>query len=201
MVALAGLYTLIALEEISWFQRVFDIETRGRFLENGQKEINLHNFATTFTGQSFFLGTFLFGALLAFALDSTELPERFDRYRPLVPGRATLVIVGAASALTYETWNIALFQFAFFGSVVILALTAIRTRDPLIGLTAVAAVVVQLVSLAYGDQMIRAWDESEVRESLIPIGFLFHAIALQSVGGDRSSTSNRATSPALDDLR
>jgi len=40
---LAGLFLFIALEEISWGQRIFNIETPDLFSKNYQGEINIHN--------------------------------------------------------------------------------------------------------------------------------------------------------------
>ncbi len=40
---LFGFFIFIALEEISWGQRIFELQTPEQFIENKQNELNIHN--------------------------------------------------------------------------------------------------------------------------------------------------------------
>ncbi len=59
---------VIAMEEISWGQRIFGWGTGGWFGDtNAQNETNLHNADTEFTHWAFWGGTLLLGALIPYA--------------------------------------------------------------------------------------------------------------------------------------
>jgi hypothetical protein len=47
-------------EEISWFQRILNIENPQLFNANLQGEMNLHNFSTNYVENAFYFGTFTF---------------------------------------------------------------------------------------------------------------------------------------------
>ncbi|NJN44664.1 MAG: hypothetical protein HC806_08075 [Anaerolineae bacterium] len=55
-----------AMEEISWFQRVFEVESPTIFTRTDQKELNLHNFATNYVENIYYTGAYLF--LVVFAV-------------------------------------------------------------------------------------------------------------------------------------
>lgn len=78
---IAGLGSLvffvIAMEEISWFQRVLEIETPEFFMErNVQNETNLHNMYTHTSEHVYYLGAFLLLVLLPYFRE--EIGEFLD---------------------------------------------------------------------------------------------------------------------------
>lgn len=48
LVLLSFTFFIMAMEEVSWFQRVLEIETPKLFEGNGQDEMNLHNYASSY---------------------------------------------------------------------------------------------------------------------------------------------------------
>src|SRR5690606_34787056 len=57
---LALLFFVICMEEISWMQRVLNIETSEVFLQlNEQEEINLHNIFTNTAEKIYYAGAFV----------------------------------------------------------------------------------------------------------------------------------------------
>lgn len=61
---LAGIFVLLGLEEVSWFQRVLDLPTPDFFEVNRQREINFHNFATVGTANAYFLAACIFSVVM-----------------------------------------------------------------------------------------------------------------------------------------
>jgi hypothetical protein len=60
----------------------------------------------------------------------------------------------------------------FFVSLFAVGADAHNTRRPAVHLLAGAMLVTQSVLVFWGDRMARTWDESEVRELLIPLAFV-----------------------------
>jgi len=92
LVALVCLFG--AGEEISWGQRIFDIETPQSLMEhNAQKEMNLHNLTFEWNGKEVKVNRLVFGrgltlALLLYLLVLTPLHRRNARVRRIVDGWA-----------------------------------------------------------------------------------------------------------------
>ena len=191
LLGLAGVMFLLGLEEVSWFQRVFDVETPERLLAagNAQGELNLHNFATSASGNAYYVGAFSFALLWPYLLGDRELPRKLSWTSDIVPHPLVLLVSAPALALSFEKWDVFWINAMLWGGLVMVATIAIgsgkaiegpRWVQPLVG----AAVVTTLVVLAtWGDRMTRSWDESEVRELVIPFGFLLYAILV----ADRAS--------------
>src|SRR5690606_26277451 len=87
-VALLALFG--AGEEISWGQRIFDIETPAALkARNAQEELNLHNLTFEFRGEVYKVNKVVFGrgltlALLLYLLVMTPLHRRNPRIRALI---------------------------------------------------------------------------------------------------------------------
>ena len=170
--ALGTICLLLGLEEISWFQRVFEIESPEFMLNrNGQQELNLHNLATNLTGNVYYVGAFCWCVLLPGLLGDRVLPPSLHPLRPVLPSRLVLFGSAAAAAVVYEMWNIMWIQLTFWMTLVLLVLAGVTTqrrRLPL--LIAAATTIVAVVFLTKGSVMIRNWDDTEVRELIIPYG-------------------------------
>lgn len=189
-VGIAGMYLVLGLEEISWFQRVLDIEATGRFANNAQHETNLHNFATNFTGQTFFVVAFVVGVAIPFVRGGR--PTRHP-IAAVIGSTGAIYLIGGASALTYELWNIAAFQLIFFASVAVVVLVALHERTTLGLAVAALMVLTQILLVVAGDRMVRTWDETEVRELLVPAGLVVAAWAARQPA--RTSRSPHPTPP------
>jgi hypothetical protein len=163
---------LIAGEEVSWFQRVFDF--RPAWIErNWQKETNLHNFSTdAFENAYFFLAGFVALVLLPTARALRMLDGRLAPLSRLCP-RESLIGVGTLiSAFNYDMVMGAPTQIAFWGSIGVLAALAWHCTDRRGRFIALAwlavAVGLQACFLAFGHQSSRRWDVTEYKELLIP---------------------------------
>ena len=165
---------LLGLEEISWFQRVFEVESPEFMVNrNGQQELNLHNLATGATGNAYFVGAFLFGVAAPFVLADRRLPARLSWLEPVVPSRSVLFATATSAAVVYEMWNIVWIQMAFWLTLVALAgLGDGRSSRRLGRVLLVVAVLVAAAHLGFGEEMIRSWDDTEVRELIIPFGLV-----------------------------
>ncbi|MCJ7599595.1 MAG: hypothetical protein MUO41_13440, partial [Methyloceanibacter sp.] len=118
---LSGLLFLIAMEEISWFQRVFDLHTPVWLMEiNHQDEMNLHNIVTDQVENAYYFGAFIFLVLLPFVADAAPRWRLVERFANFVPGRFVVVVGAVATAFCYAMWNILWIQFSVFASVFIL---------------------------------------------------------------------------------
>ena len=85
-------FVLFAMEEISWGQRIFQVESTQFFLENSdQQEINIHNVLQNWldfrTNRVAGVVLFVYGALLPFIPRSSWLKGLLDKFGVLVPGR------------------------------------------------------------------------------------------------------------------
>ena len=129
---LSGLLFLIAMEEISWFQRVFDLHTPPWLMEiNHQDEMNLHNIVTDQVENAYYFGAFIFLVLLPFIADAAPRWRLVERFGDFVPGRFVVVVGAMATAFCYAMWNILWIQFSVFASVFILiAYAAAAVRGP-----------------------------------------------------------------------
>ena len=66
LASLSFVFFVMAMEEVSWFQRVLEIDTPKAFDNNMQKEMNLHNFATNAVENVYYMGAFIFLVILPF---------------------------------------------------------------------------------------------------------------------------------------
>ena len=178
LLGLSGLLILLGLEEVSWFQRVFDLPTPSLFDSNRQKEINLHNFATVATANAYFVGACLFCIVLPYLFAGRELPSRFALFAKMIPTRAVLYGSVYACAITYKMWNVIPIQMTFW-----LGLVAIWTDQLTVDLkylrwVTTAVMIVTLIAFhVFGHNMGRSLD-AEVREMIIPFGLLLYAMGL-----------------------
>ncbi|MEL7155694.1 MAG: hypothetical protein AAFN30_03740 [Actinomycetota bacterium] len=177
LVVAAGIALLLGLEEISWFQRVFDVESPEFMLNrNGQQELNLHNLATGFSGNAYFVGGFAVCCALPFFLGDRRLPARLEPLQPLIPSRLVLLAAATSTAVVYEMWNIVWIQLTFWltmAMLVTMATTASTSVTRTLAWSVLGvSLVVAVVFLVGGDAMVRSWDDTEVREVIVPYGLV-----------------------------
>lgn len=169
-----GACLLLGLEEISWFQRVFEVESPEFMINrNGQQELNLHNLATDVTGNAYFVGGFVFCIAVPFVLTDRALPASLSWLEPVIPGRSVLFATATSVGVVYEMWNIVWIQMTFWFTVAALAcLGDDRSTRRLARALLAVTVLVAGTYLVFGDEMIRSWDDTEVRELIIPFGLV-----------------------------
>jgi len=182
LITLSILLFLIAMEEISWFQRLLGFETSGIFNSNQQKEINFHNFATAIFENLYYFGAFLFLVILPFLKLLYQKFNESELFKFVIPDLELIIIGGIGCAYNYDMWNNAFIQFMFFCSLIIILILFLLSKSImnklLLGVSAGVVLMSQVVYLKYGINLSRFWNMTEYRELFIPIGFFVYSILL-----------------------
>jgi len=175
-------FFIIAMEEVSWFQRVLSIETPSLFERNIQNEINLHNFSNDIIENIYYFVAFLFLVVLPFLkvifLDTTN-----NEYLILFLPRPFVSILGAIQcSYNFDMWNILFVQISFFSAIIILfifSLLSINWRDSFIFIfTIILMVVTQAIFLNNGEYFLHMGEITEIKEFLIPIAFFWYSLSV-----------------------
>lgn len=167
------------MEEVSWFQRVLNVETPEMFENNMQNEINLHNFATDYLENAYYFGTFGFLVVLPLLNLLPFLPR--NKYLQVFIPRPFVAVVGALfCAYNFDMWNTIFTQIAFFSSIVVL-ITLLKFSNSqmersLIGFTTIVVIVTQFLFLTNGNNFHRLWAVTEYKEFFIAFALLVYAI-------------------------
>lgn len=181
----AILFCLIALEEISWFQRIFQIPLFNNFAINSQRELNLHNYATDETELAYYFGSFIFLIVVPFYFSQNKPQPKFHQLNFFIPRRWLIFCAALFIPLNYDMWNNLLIQFSFFCTAWILLLEcyqqskrAIESELALIVLLTMIAQ--QLLYLTHGESFKRLWEITEYKEFFIALSlFLFSVDCVQ----------------------
>lgn len=178
---LAGLFAVtlfvVGMEEISWMQRVFGIETPAIFAANQQQEMNLHNMHSILFGNSHKLAMIFGLILLPFLVETAPQNALFDTMRDFLPGRFVLIVSAPFMAFNYNGWNLFLTPLTVALAVFVLATYARAAGERgdwserrLFRALAVFVVAAQAVFLVLGERFVRTWDTSEYGELFMAIG-------------------------------
>jgi hypothetical protein len=119
---IAAALLFCAMEEISWAQRIFGIQTPKAIAALNQKhEMNLHNLATAPLNVLYYFASFTFLILVPYINDRSELLRKYmGWFTPLAGCRYTLF--GSVFAFVYAgySWNTIPMQFETIGAFFIL---------------------------------------------------------------------------------
>ena len=180
----AFLFFLIGMEEISWFQRTFALETPETILKLSERdELNVHNMYTAMSEVLYTFGAFVFLVLIPFVHNRTALFERLQQLHTWIPTRTVTLIAAPAFVFNYDLWNAAFVQFTFWFTLLVVVHYAWETwSDPsapqqerLYTLSVlVLYLVVQFAFFADGERQVRLWDVSEYKELILPFSFLVY---------------------------
>lgn len=177
---LSLVFFVIAMEEVSWFQRVLEIETPKAFDSNIQDEMNFHNFSTKFFENAYYFGVFLFLVLLPFVRLLFPYVSNNSYLRIFVAPPFVGVIGTIACAYNFDMWNIIFTQIAFFGSVVILfafaTFSSSKNERYIILFTIFIIATTQVLFLINGINFAREWEVTEYKEFLIPLALLIYSL-------------------------
>jgi len=180
LVLLSSVFFVMAMEEISWFQRIMEIETPKAFDGNIQHEMNLHNFATNYVENIYYFGTFLF--LVVFPFIRHLFPYvSSNNYLRIFVARPFIGVIGSiAYAYNFDMWNVIFTQIAFFGGVVTLFTFVIfcsnRNDRYIISFTIILVVTTQVLFLINGSNFARIWEVTEYKELLIPFALFIYSL-------------------------
>jgi hypothetical protein len=188
----AAAFLLIALEEVSWFQRVFDLKTpAGLLAANQQEELNLHNLHSNLAELLYYGGAFCLLLLLPYFC----LITGGDLAPGIPPAALGVFLIGASAPLAghnYDMWNIFPIQISFFATCLMLARLGASAAHSsqlhlaaTLGLALVSLVVTQSVFLTFGAGLIRLWDVTEYKELFIASGCFCLAVGVLRSGPAR----------------
>lgn len=174
----AALFFLMAMEEISWFQRVIGFETPASMIErNWQGEFNLHNFQTDLTELGLYTGTGIFLVLLPLMRETVGGWRVIAPVCTLLPDRAVAAASAPMLLFTYGHWNLLPVQLAFWAGLAACAVFALRAARQgwsgearLFGALTVLLLTGQAVFLFLGDRSVAIYDSTEYREWFIALG-------------------------------
>ena len=186
-------FFMIAGEEISWFQRVLDIETPAAFAGNLQNEMNLHNFETNAVEVAYYFTAWALLVALPFTMDHFPPARGIALLRRFAPDRLAVALAAPMVAYTHDQWNQAPSQLMVYATVLVLLLYVRRTagveRTCFAG-ALVALVAIQAAYLTWGAGFIRYWDVTEYREFFIPLGMLVWCVQVfRRAGSARAAPS------------
>jgi hypothetical protein len=177
---LSLVFFVMAMEEVSWFQRVLEIETPTLFSANLQNEINLHNFYTNHVENTYYFGTFIFLVVLPFVRFLFPCILNNNYLKIFVARPFVGVIASIACAYNYDMWNIIFTQVAFFSSVLILFVFFVfsnnRSEKYIISFTILLLIATQVIFLANGVNFARLWEVTEYKEFFIPLALFIYSL-------------------------
>ena len=191
--ALSLVLIVMAGEELSWGQRIFQWETGEFFIENNaQGETNLHNLAThLFQNVLYFGGFVLLVALPFFKKHIAKLFSGTKKLKGLIPFLPESWFLPAFGAMLVFTdpifencisgYRFGSICFQLVATIAILTICAIRSRKPVVFSTLACAVVVLALNLAFdGLWKINQGLPTEWLELFITFGILCWAIRVRA---------------------
>ncbi len=177
---LAFVFLLIAMEEISWFQWILEYETPEMFEDNAQNEVTLHNFATSFSENTYYFGSFVFLVVMPFMrllfpyFSNNNIPRLFVA-RPFIGLIGTI-----ACAYNFDMWNEIFMQITFFSSIVILfafSMFSIKSNERYLIIFIIFLIVVtQVLFLNNGENFFRIAEVTEYKEFFLPLVFFIYSL-------------------------
>ena len=183
---LAVIMLVIGMEEVSWLQRVFDWRTPGWLREiNAQRETNLHNIIISEAENSYYAGAFLLMVVYPIVSYGSSAWTRAESIKFLVPSRHVLLIGAFSTTFSYEMWNIFWMQAAFYFGLAALFISCLDLRrsgsqtDFILFLAAFFILLAaQVINLSFGSNLIRAWEDTELKEFIIAAGLFLYAFEI-----------------------
>jgi len=177
------IFFLIALEEISWFQRILDIPLLPAFEDNQQQETNLHNFATDEVELFYYSGSFVFLILLPFIYErypKLPIPQSLAFY---IPSPIIIFIGSVFIAYNYDMWNSLFIQFSFFCTLFILLFYLFQqiSNNKEYELTTIVIgllIIQQAIYLVWGEEFKRFWEVTEYKEFYISWTFFIYSLEI-----------------------
>jgi len=180
---LAATCFVIAMEEISWGQRVAGFETPAWIAQrNFQGEFNLHNFLTNQVENVYYTGAFVLLLFLFVIRGQLEPALPMAGAGLLFPGGGTAIIGAMTTTLSFGMWNFLWIQMCFFVAVLTLLFAAVactneeRQQRRLLLVSTGVLCCSQMIDLVLGNRMLRNWDDTEIKELLIALGMFAYSL-------------------------
>ncbi|NJN74671.1 MAG: hypothetical protein HC799_18715 [Limnothrix sp. RL_2_0] len=177
---LAGIFFVIAMEEVSWLQRVVEFETPDAFALNKQGEFNIHNFATGMFEYAFYSGAFVCLVVLPFLHLTSVIPKYLQGLEIFIGDSFTLCLSSIFIAYNYDLWNAFPTQIPYFMTLFMLVSLVFLSRQRQMQNIFIAFFIMLLMTqisfLTVGHNMPRLWDATEYKEGFIAFGFFLYAL-------------------------
>jgi hypothetical protein len=194
--ALSLLLLVMAMEEISWGQRLLGFATpKAIAAANWQGEFNFHNLQTDMSEAAYYSASALFLGFVPLLRDLLPSQVAGQPWVKLVPTRTVALVSAPIHMLSYGQWNLVPVQLATFLALFALfawarAASARGRYAECTALLALAGAMIagQGVVLWLGANMIDVPDASEYKEFFLAAGFACYGLAV--------SAALRARSPA-----
>ena len=179
-VLLSVVFFVVAMEEVSWFQRVIEFDTPKAFDSNLQHEANFHNFNTNYSENLYYFGAFIFLVLLPYLhlLFPNFITNKYLKFyipRPLI---AVLGVIPCA--YNFDRWDALITQFTFFSCILILwslsQFFSDKKEKKIISLFLILLIFIQIVFLSNNGNYIGIYDVKEYKEFLIPLCFFIYSL-------------------------
>lgn len=178
----SGLFLIIFMEEIAWMQGIFFFDTPALFKNNGQGEMNIHNYATYYFEVAYYFSTFLFFIIFPFFYEHRSTLERTPIISFFIPSRLMIYIGAMALAYNYDMWNNLYIQFSFFITLLILGYYAWfdKADNHQIILTVLIGIyfLSQVSFITMGYRITRTPAFKEYKEFFIPMTFFFYSLEI-----------------------
>lgn len=124
----AFLLFFMGMEEISWGQRLFGLQTPETFRGNSQNELNLHNFVTTEADTLYYIGICFLLIIIPYLKLCFPIVFSRDFFKIFVPGPFIIIIGVLPFAFHYHKWNLLFTQMWFFSALVITVILAFSQK-------------------------------------------------------------------------
>ena len=205
LMALASACFLVGVEEVSWGQRVLDLDTPDAIRALSERnELNFHNMQTAFFEFAYYFGLFLFFIVAPVVHSRTNVFQRLAPVGQFVPTWTSALVAAPAFGYNYVFWNLAFTQVSFWFTFAFLVWHLKNLlRERAVATTVAAGAVLatflgsQFIFLFHGEMFlaIRLWDATEYKEAILPFALLVYAIVLAhrlrgSGGMDRTAVGS-----------
>lgn len=183
ILALSLVILLIGLEEVSWFQRILDIDHSSLTPDNRQQELNLHNYFTNEIENAWYFSSFVLFILLPFIFERTNLIKRHGVISLFIPDHYMLFIGSVVVSYNYDMVNVIPIQLAFFSTFFILISRVFAQRSISGGiiteLTIALLILTQVTFISFGRVKFH-WlnDLTEYKEFFITLAILYYCIGI-----------------------
>ena len=173
------LFLLIAMEEVSWFQRVLKIETPDSFKNNLQGEMNFHNFYSELSENIYYFGAFIF--LIFLPTLKLILPRylNFNEFKLLIPRPFIVIIATIAYSYNFDMWNAVITQTTFYSCIIILfglfIYSSNRNEKRILVFIILLLIFQQIIFLNNPANFVRLWEITEYKEFFISLSFFVYS--------------------------
>lgn len=177
---------IIGMEEVSWLQRVLEVESSAFFLENNaQQETNLHNLSTHLSQNIYYFGAFVLLVLVPFY--QSRYPRKINNTTPRImreylPSAWLYLPFSVITGFIWPTgYRHTTIMLALFSAIIILVIDVAERRSTVRAIAAATILTIVLISAyitTFDNKLnaIRTGAPTEYTENFIAIGLFVYAL-------------------------